>query len=149
MDGRETLGIDLLIPRGVALDDLVAALQSVALIPGEAIARPGDHEAARRLTNFDHPTWAAMHAYPAGEIAWKADLGAKTPRDHVAVARLIVERLGTAIVWPDEATLAPNAAIRCASDGATLSVWLVDIETDDGDLAGFIVRDTRIDETST
>jgi hypothetical protein len=147
MDGRDTYGIDLLIPRGVALEDLVAALQSEARIPQEAIVRPGDDEAARGLAIYGYPVWAAIHSYPSGEISWKADLGAKTPREHVAIGQLIAQRLGTAIVWPDEATLAPNAAIRCAPNGATLSVSLVDIESDDGDLAGFIVQIPRIDET--
>jgi hypothetical protein len=91
MDGRETYGIDLLIPRGVALEDLIAAIASAAQIPTAAIMRPGDDEAARRLTDFDHPLWAAIHSYPSGEIAWKADLGARTPRDHVAIGRLIAQ----------------------------------------------------------
>jgi hypothetical protein len=147
MEGRETYGIDLLIPRGVALEDLVAALRSVARIPQEAIVRPGDDQAARGLAIYGYSVWAAIHSYPSGEIAWKADLGAKTPRDHVAVGRLIAQDLGTAVVWPDEATLASNAAIRCASDGTIVSVSLVDIETEDGDLAGFTVQIPKIDET--
>jgi cation diffusion facilitator CzcD-associated flavoprotein CzcO len=97
-DGRETYGIDLLIPRGVALEDLVVALQSVARLPAEAIVRPGDDEAARGLAIYGYPVWAAIHSYPSGEIAWKADLGAKTPRDHVAIGRFIAQRLGTPIV---------------------------------------------------
>jgi hypothetical protein len=146
-DASNSYGIDLLIPLDVSLEQLVAALEAVAAIPRAAIVQPGDDDAARGLAIYGYPVWAAIHAYPAGDIAWKADLGSKVPRDHVAIGRLIAQKLATAIIWPDDATLAPNAALRCAPDGATTSVTLVDIEMDDGALAGFEVREPLADST--
>jgi hypothetical protein len=109
-------GIDLLIAGRPALSCIVGALVTVAGLTPDAIKLPTDGE-DKHLTLFDHPAWAVVHAYEAGNFGYKLDLDGTEPRDYVSIARKLAQALNVAIAWPDETTLAATAFIMCHRDG--------------------------------
>jgi hypothetical protein len=90
----------------------------------------------KQLELFDHQSWAVIHGYCAGDVAFKVDLDGREPRDWIAVARVLSRRWHVPVAWPDERTLAPNAAVLCSPDGCETDVAIEDIENGDGQLLG-------------
>ena len=135
-------GIDLLITRGVRLETLIEAIIDVAQVARDAIKMPTDDE-PKYYEVLGRPLWAVVHAYDAGDFAFKVDLDGKVPRTYIKIAHALAARLNVSIAWPDEAKRAANAAILCTPDGQVSPVSLEDIETD-GDLVGFWILQGRV-----
>jgi hypothetical protein len=140
-NSAETLsGIDLLITRGPTLDAVVVAIERAAGIARAAIHLAHDPRETN-LTSLDHPAWAVVHEYAAGDFAFKVDLDGKVPRNYRAVARNIARCLRVPVAWPDERTLAATAFILCAADGSECETAIDDVSPDS--IEGFAIMQNR------
>lgn len=127
----------MLIIHGPDLDRLVDAVMQVSGLSREAIKSPHDDD-ERSLAILDFPHWAVIHAYTAGDFGFKVDLDGKSRRDYVAIGRALAARLGVAVAWPDERTLAPTASVLCLPSGEERDCTIDDLPDDaDGLLVTF------------
>ncbi len=134
MISRALAGIDLLIARGPDLDDVVRAVETIADIERFAIKLPDDPDETG-ITILEHDSWAVIHEYSGGDVAFKVALDGRTNGDYHAIARKFAEHLRILVAWPDERTAAVTAFIACGPDGKEF-----DIACDDAGPDGLTFR---------
>lgn len=122
-------GIDLLIARGPAFDDVVCAVETVAGIERGALKLPDD-PGEKSTDILAHAAWASIDAYAGGDFAFKVALSGSTSRDYHDIARRLAIQLRVMVAWPDECTLAATAFVACKSDGIEFDIACVDAEPD-------------------